>query len=97
MKVAYPPSSFWSLERALAEEGPTEGTTGLATLLRPPPPRRGFAMRPKLREDDAAAFCANIKFVRTTEIRSDQEKLTAGLVQPLLDGLKLSLEFLVLC
>jgi len=56
----YPTSSFWSLARGFAEEAAT-GVMELATLFTPPPPRKGFAIRPKFRGNDADALAAEKK------------------------------------
>lgn len=49
-------SSFCSRVRGLAEPDESVGLVADVVLEEPPPPRNGFAMRPKLSGDEAAAF-----------------------------------------
>ena len=49
----HPDSSFCSRPRGLAEPPPDMGV-GILGAAPPPPPRRGLAIRPKFRGDDAA-------------------------------------------
>ncbi len=52
------PSSFCTRASGFADDEPMAGVGLLVAFsaFPPPPPRKGFAMRPKLNGDDAAAF-----------------------------------------
>ena len=54
--------SSWILDRGLPDAEPIDGLVLAAAFDAPPPPRRGFAMRPKLSGDDAAAFWAESNY-----------------------------------
>ncbi len=64
----------------------------------PPPlaPRSSFAMRPKLREEDVTAFCAESIIMSAIDDREKVRIRTPSLIQPLLHLLELSLKLLVL-
>lgn len=59
---AHPASSFWRRDKGFDAPPPEIGMGPPSAA--PPPPRKGFAIRPKFSGDDAAAFCAaqNIEF-----------------------------------
>ena len=54
--------SSWILERGLPDVELIDGLVFAAALDAPPPPRSGFAIRPKLSGDDAAAFWAESNY-----------------------------------
>ena len=56
--MTYPDSSACTLASGLAMLGDTDPVPGVAAAALPPPPRSGFAIRPKLNDDELAAFCA---------------------------------------
>lgn len=58
MQGAHPPSSFWILDKGLAPPGVMLDVAPMDGCWDPPPPRNGFAIRPKVNGDAAAAFCA---------------------------------------
>ncbi len=92
------PSSFCNLAKGLAELEPSVGLVLEVAfdVAEPPPPRSGFAMRPKLRGEDVAAFCAGSIIMSTINDREKVRIRTPSLIQPLLHLLELSFKFLVL-
>ena len=89
------PSSFCNLVNGLAELefiGGLVEVAGVAAAA-PPPPRKGFAMRPKLNGDDPVAFCARANCQRITwrdsqqsYLAPDQAALSLAEVEPQTSG-----------
>ncbi len=70
----------------------------MAAAALPPPPRRGLAIRPKLNDEELAAFCAKRRQIvqPKTTVRTQLLIRTARLVEPFLHRLQLHFELLVL-